>query len=122
MQRAQKRAAVTEQKFWFRKHVYPMGNPPDHRHTTPTASPPPSSPVLSAFPNGTGPHPDGVHANGTAGGAPPKTFCSPDQSRCPSPFSASSAVGVEEEYEEMTINEIINGNVSGPPMYRSLAG
>lgn len=107
MQRAQKRAAVTEQKFWFRKQVYPFGgDASDHRHGTPQSLSPPASPTSSGthFPNGVG----GAQVNGRA---PTEKAAAPSQSRCPSPHSPTSAGDVEEEYEEMTINEVINGNV-----------
>ncbi len=104
MQRAQRRAAVTEQRFWFRKQVYPLGLPADNQHSTPTDTPSPNSPVDADFVR------HAPHLNGVTGPSPKEQ--SPDQSRCPSPHSPTS---VEEEYEEMTINEIINGNVSGVP-------
>ncbi|KAG8948493.1 hypothetical protein FRC04_009701 [Tulasnella sp. 424] len=95
MQRAQKRNAVNEQRFWFRKNPYPAGNSVSYTHSTPTTSSPPESPVSESA------HPSVING---AQEVYTKAFASPDQSRCPSPLSPVS------EYEEMTINEIINGN------------
>ncbi|KAG9046203.1 hypothetical protein FS837_004874 [Tulasnella sp. UAMH 9824] len=103
MQRAQKRNALKDQRFWFRKNVYPLGNSVSYAHSTPTSSSPPESPVSEAF----------AQSPIVNGGqeAPTKAFSSPDQSRCPSPLSSVSGTGrLEDEYEEMTINEVINGN------------
>ncbi|KAG8996383.1 hypothetical protein FRB90_012754 [Tulasnella sp. 427] len=103
MQRAQKRNAVKEQRFWFRKNVYPTGNDVAYMHSTPTSSSPPESPVSEGY--GHSHAVNGHHETHT------KAFFSPDQSRCPSPLSSVSGTGrLEDEYEEMTINEIINGN------------
>ncbi|KAG8928419.1 hypothetical protein FRC02_006912, partial [Tulasnella sp. 418] len=99
MKRAQKRSAATNQKFWFRKQPYPWGSSPGHSHETPAATPPSGSPVSATFPNGTA-------QNGSSGRKSPTR--SADQSRCPTPPSING--DIEDEYEEMTMNEIINGN------------
>lgn len=102
MQRAQKRNAVLEQRFWFRKCPTPSGH-----HTSPFTTPPPGSPVSSA----TTFSEQAAQINGATTGPRP-AFTSADESRCPSPLSSVSGVGnIDDEYEEMTINEIINGNV-----------
>lgn len=110
MHRAQKRAAVTEQKFWFRKQVYPSGDGLDHRHSTPTTQSPSGSPPSDGFhvPNGSG-HAANGHG-GSNGTGKPAFRHTPSESRCPSPHDSVSG-DVDAEYEEMTINEVINGNV-----------
>jgi len=110
MQSAQKRSAISEQKFWFRKQVYPMGSQGFYRHSTPVESSPPRSPARASFSNGI------VNHNHVNGHTRSKTFQSPDQSRCPTPMSELfEPRKVEDEYEEMTINEVINGNGSDFP-------
>lgn len=110
MERAQRRSAVTEQKFWFKKQVYPSGSGLGYSHQTPMASPPPS-PTRSETPS----HQaweshvkKDVSTNANVNGTSQR---SADQSRCPSPQTANTG-NLEDEYEEMTISEVINGNVS----------
>ncbi|KAG9009591.1 hypothetical protein FRB94_011854 [Tulasnella sp. JGI-2019a] len=101
MQRAQKRAAVTEQKFWFRKQVYPLGVTPEHQHSTPKSQSPSGSPPPAdiPLPSGGGPPLNGATRR-------PVFHHTPSDSRCPSPHDEDP----DAEYEEMTINEVINGN------------
>ncbi|KAG8708676.1 hypothetical protein FRC09_001097 [Ceratobasidium sp. 395] len=102
MKRGMKRGAVRSEKFWFRKWVWGRGGVPIVHEA-----------------NGRG-H---VHANGNGDvknghrygrsdcWSPPR---SAEQSRCPSPGTPSERGPVEDEYEEMTIDEIINGKDSFP--------
>lgn len=105
MARAQKRDAVKDQKFFFRKSVT--------RRPAPTASARssvPSSPTMSTFPAGSGPSKTNGHgvtpaASTSANGAVNGNGNSGRQTRPTSP-----ALGpVEDEYEEMTADEILNG-------------
>lgn len=133
MERAQKRSAVLEQRFWFRKQVYNMDlTGPGHSHNNPPIPSPirpgtPSNhasekPLVNGFANGdakingNGPLPNGygdpINDTSPSTGTQTPVF-SADQSRCPSPHDS-------EEYEEMTINEVINGNVSS--LYLAFAG
>ena len=99
--RGMRRGAVSGEKFWFRKWVWPGGGVPalghanghDHSH---------------GHVNGNG------HANGHGHPRTPTDRSPPrsaEQSRCPSP-GVPELGPVEDEYEEMTMNEIINGKVS----------
>ncbi|KAG9077658.1 hypothetical protein FRC06_008784, partial [Ceratobasidium sp. 370] len=95
MKRGMKRDAVRGEKFWFRKWVWGRGGVP------------------LGHANGSGE----AHVNGkskaprSADRSPPR---SAEQSRCPSPGAPPERGPVEDEYEEMTINEIINGKDSFP--------
>lgn len=150
MRRAQQRDASQQQKFYFRRSIYPDDViPHDHSHNTPSESAahtpvtgpsPPDSPNHHTNPFSTNsdvtpiinddglpaPHPEqhpessytgssGTHEsvrtpstdriNTAANRDPPLSV---PQSRCLSP--AVPALGaIEDEYEEMTITEIING-------------
>jgi len=129
MQRAQKRGATMNQKFYFRKNPFPP-DMPSLPHTTPTESIR-SSRTSTPIPtqNGDvqvqdGHHNPAYHIGETNGIHKALVFgkdgikkhqrrnstCSSEesvvQSRCPSPPESGP---VEEEYEEMTITEIING-------------
>ncbi|KZT29013.1 glutamate-cysteine ligase catalytic subunit [Neolentinus lepideus HHB14362 ss-1] len=94
MQRAQKRDAVHSQHFYFRKNVFPL-----------SASGSPVSPVLSG-----GVFPMEDVSNGINGHAHTKDKelknCYP---KMPQPDADIELEPVEEEYEEMTVNEIMNG-------------
>lgn len=124
MARAQKRNAAGEQKFWFRKWVWPRAGPPLVGHTNGHSNGSAQSSGRSS-PNG---HSNGhVHTNGHAhsngnghanghGHRTPQDRSPPlsaDQSRCPSPGFPELGP-VEDEYEEMTMDEIINGKGSFP--------
>lgn len=99
MERAQKRGASRNAKFWFRRSVYPPGE---------ERSRPPSSEANL-------PTPPSELADGDDLAIRPRH--KGDCGRCSthSAFLDESAreatVPVEEEYEEMNINEIINGKV-----------
>lgn len=126
MARAQKRNAAGEQKFWFRKWVWPRAGPPLVGHTNGHSNGSAQSSGRSS-PNG---HSNGhVHTNGHAhsngnghanghGHRTPQDRSPPlsaDQSRCPSPGFPELGP-VEDEYEEMTMDEIINGKVRPYPV------
>ncbi|KDQ57449.1 hypothetical protein JAAARDRAFT_35163 [Jaapia argillacea MUCL 33604] len=111
MQRAQKRDAVRSGKFYFRKNVFPPGQ------KSPTPSPPLSPVSSGATTPIDGEHVlngiNGVNGNGMNGihnGRPHKDTrlrnCFP---RVPPPENGITRGPVEEEYTEMTIDEIING-------------
>ncbi|KDQ08172.1 hypothetical protein BOTBODRAFT_118965 [Botryobasidium botryosum FD-172 SS1] len=90
MERAQKRSAVTEEKFWFRKDVFSASTPPPSQTHTPTHSPSAKKPSLDA------------PAENTAAVA--LNAVSPPWSQ----DSLSSNVS-QTQYVEMTVGEIING-------------
>ncbi|KAB5590747.1 Glutamate-cysteine ligase catalytic subunit [Ceratobasidium theobromae] len=111
MARAQRRGAARDEKFWFRKWVWPRAGPPLVGHAS----------GHNGHSNG---HANG-HANGNSNGhingnghahrastdrSPP---LSAEQSRCPSPGFPELGP-IEDEYEEMTMDEIINGKGSFP--------
>ncbi|KZT42485.1 glutamate-cysteine ligase catalytic subunit [Sistotremastrum suecicum HHB10207 ss-3] len=90
MQRAQKRNAAREGTFFFRNSVFPVGS--ERRYTTTAPVTPPD------LPNGCGPsiNKENKLRNCYPEVPPP---ADPEKLRVP----------IEEEYEEMTIDEIING-------------
>lgn len=96
MQRAQKRDASRNTRFWFRRAIYPPGEErqrnPDHEVDLPT---PPSERV-----NGDDLEIRPRHA-GDCGS------CKTHQA-----FFNSTATGSPSAYEEMTMDEIINGKVT----------
>lgn len=97
MARAQKRNALHTQKFFFRKDVFPPGGPsrPESRCSSCSssgASSPLSSPV-----DGT-PRKERMLRN-----------CWPD---VPRPENGARAKPVEEEYEELSLQDIMFGKVS----------
>ena len=131
MNRAQKRDAIHQQKFYFRKDVFPAGDGMDFPCTEPVPEPegdrvttPCKANPQSALGNG---------SQATASGSPcPRNEAQTNGSSSPNmrfllPLKKEKALRncypdvappvtlerkpVEEEYEEMTINEIINGKV-----------
>jgi glutamate--cysteine ligase catalytic subunit len=107
MARAQKRDAVTGQRFFFRKSV--------SRRPAPTSasarSSVPSSPTMATFSagasalNGNGAAAASSSSANSAGAANGSTGSSGRQTRPPSPELGP----IEDEYEEMTADEILNG-------------
>ncbi|KAF8322226.1 glutamate-cysteine ligase catalytic subunit [Clavulina sp. PMI_390] len=95
MHRAQQRDAAREQKFWFRRSIYPDDIIP-HGHSHRLS---PTSALASASP------PTSPSKSSTGERDPPLSAA---QSRCPSPRTPALRA-VEDEYEEMTMAEIING-------------
>lgn len=98
MQRAQRRNAAVDTKFIFRKHILPPG------HHSPTAS----------------------------GTVTPCNTCGPESvikgdpkmDNCFEPITepvSAKRVKIEDEYEDMTMNEIMNGKVSVIPVSHSRA-
>jgi glutamate--cysteine ligase catalytic subunit len=151
MNRAQKRDAVLEQKFYFRKDVFLPGRQARFPCTEPTSSPPcgevkspcseakaPAQPTPCSEVNASA-HPTPCSEAETNVPSTPGGEAKPNAS--PSPCSEAQNAGsspsapagkekvlrncypeveppetlermpVEKEYEEMTINEIINGKV-----------
>ena len=151
MQRAQKRGAIMNQKFYFRKRIFPLDTPP-LSHTTSAKSvsgSPDSTPSLAENANI---HHERARNNGQSNGAHKAWMIGNDgiknrdrrgsncpseesttssfdrtrsapfsaaQSRCPSPHAPEFGP-IEDEYEELTIAEIINGKVREefPPPWR----
>jgi hypothetical protein len=98
MERAQKRDAARNACFWFRRTVYPPG---EERERSPSDEidlhTPPSDRVgedeLSVDPRHKG-------------------DCGSCKTHAAFSTQSDAQISVTEEYEEMTINEIINGKVS----------
>jgi glutamate--cysteine ligase catalytic subunit len=138
MQRAQRRDAVKEQKFWFRKDVFPA---PRSHNASMASSPSIPSELLPAANgdcgcsgsdgvNGSGASNGAVNASGnivgstTSSGAstPLSNASSHTKSRrmnnCytppPPPEDGLPSTPVEHEYAEFTLNEIMNGAVRIP--------
>ncbi|OCF35018.1 glutamate-cysteine ligase catalytic subunit [Kwoniella heveanensis BCC8398] len=112
MQRSQQRNAAMANKFFFRKHIFPPDRPLarfdlNSRPVSPPATSTPTTPSHSRFssavPNG---H-SKVNGNGTGNGQD-------GVERCSSRSSSVCSTPIENEYddeaEEMTIDEIINGD------------
>ncbi|KDQ21139.1 hypothetical protein BOTBODRAFT_25566 [Botryobasidium botryosum FD-172 SS1] len=105
MSRAQTRNAAREQKFWFRKEIYPAHTPPLSHTNTPTQTPPWRAGEDDLGING--------NARRAQSAGQPSVPHSAEHSRRPSP-GASEPKPVDEEYEEMTVDEIINGKDAFP--------
>ncbi|KAM5540208.1 hypothetical protein V8D89_006027 [Ganoderma adspersum] len=105
MARAQRRDAVRTEKFYFRKDVFPSAS----SHPSSVASSAPSSPISE--------HGGPIPVNGTNGKETKLRNCFPLPPRPDDAFFASS---VHEEYEEMTMVEIMNGKGSAFPGLLSL--
>jgi glutamate--cysteine ligase catalytic subunit len=113
MNRAQERDAVHRQKFYFRKDVFPTGRSKDFPFTEPMPGATTQSVPCGEAQNTATPRPcSETKVNGTS---PPHAHpkkekalrnCYPDVQ----PVTLERKP-VEEEYEEMSINEIINGKV-----------
>ncbi|CDO69209.1 hypothetical protein BN946_scf185042.g111 [Trametes cinnabarina] len=100
MARAQKRDAVHSQKFYFRKDVFPPGP----SQPSSIASSCPSTPVSE--------HGGPILLNGVNGKEKKLRNCYPLP---PKPDDASPSGAVDDEYEEMTLQEIMNGKGSAFP-------
>ncbi|QRV94293.1 glutamate-cysteine ligase catalytic subunit [Ceratobasidium sp. AG-Ba] len=92
MKRAMKRNAARGEKFWFRKWVWGRGGVPVD----------PSAEHVK------------MHSHRSARGSDCSPPRSAEQSRCPSPGALPERGPVGDEYEEMTMDEIINGKDSFP--------
>ena len=95
MERAQRRDALHTEKFYFRKDVLPLGR------TVPASSVSSSSSGSSS--------PVGYSSNGQVYKEKKLLNCFPSLAR-PENIVDSP---VDQEYEEMTVDEIINGKVGG---------
>lgn len=100
MQRAQKRNAARDEKFFFRKWVFPLGKTPSHVDCR----------SRSTSPNGFRSM-NGTNGNGSSVPHTPSTasFNLDDDSSCPSP--SVSMFEPDDEVEEMTMDELFNGKV-----------
>ncbi|KAG8957355.1 hypothetical protein FRC03_010225 [Tulasnella sp. 419] len=92
MYRAERRGAVTEQKFWFRKRPY--GKDISLRPASFSSSPNSAVPPNELLPNG-------VHGSSNS-------RRSNSETNSLNHLSLNGS-GVDEEYEEMTMNEVMNG-------------
>jgi len=100
--------AVREQKFWFRKDVYPVHTPPLSHTNTPAQTPSPRVRDLNVDDSAVNGHARRAQSAGHR-----SVPHSADHSRCPSP-GLPELKPIEEEYEEMTLDEIINGKDTFP--------
>jgi glutamate--cysteine ligase catalytic subunit len=98
MQRAQKRNAAREGKFFFRKEVLPNGGQGTETSPAPSI---PSSGNVSPTASDCGCGPTGKKEQKLRN-------CYPAE---PEPVNGVYRRSVEEEYEEMTLEEIMNGKV-----------
>ena len=94
MARAQRRDAVRAEKFFFRKEVFPSAS----SHPSSVSSSMPGSPVSE--------HGGPILVNGVNGKEKRLRNCFPLP---PRPDDAQTAESVHDEYEEMTMEEIMNG-------------
>ncbi|KAI0759820.1 glutamate-cysteine ligase catalytic subunit [Trametes elegans] len=100
MARAQRRDAVHSEKFYFRKDVFPPGS----SQPSSLASSTPTTPISE--------HGSPIHINGVNGKEKKLRNCYPLP---PKPDDAPVPRAVQEEYEEMTLEEIMNGKGSAFP-------
>ena len=130
MHRAHRRDAVNTQKFYFRKNLYSPAPGVKCDYSTPPSPPPfatddnittsvtsaPAVPIL--LPNGLAalrptfpPAPSACSSHGDSRSTSPTAET--DTGAPSSPTSSTAPLGpVEEEYDEFTINEVINGQES----------
>lgn len=100
MERAQKRGAVHSEKFYFRKHLFPPG----------------SSRASSAENSGANTPVEGTNGiNGVNGSRVKDKKMRNCWPTVPPPADGFKAIPVDEEYEELTINQIMNGKASRAP-------
>ncbi|KAJ9102541.1 hypothetical protein QFC21_002942 [Naganishia friedmannii] len=104
MHRAQKRNAAREQKFHFRKWVFPLGKAPAHMDCRSRA----------ASPNGFRTSPESTENNSSSvpHSASTASFNLESDSKCTSP--STPHFEVDDETEEMTLDELINGKAEFP--------
>lgn len=113
MRRAQKRDALNQEKFYFRKNVFRTISRHTARSNGQTGTPAPGSRSHSreasangaSLPNGSS-APNGSLHNRILQGALSSKYPTPSGSRAPSPSSPNA---VHDEYDEFTLNELING-------------
>ncbi|BGP25493.1 glutamate-cysteine ligase catalytic subunit [Rhodotorula toruloides] len=121
MHRAHRRDAINTQKFYFRKNVFDPkpGHPCDPSLDAANPQPAPASdeatlPSASAFSrgrtNGFAPHVRDASVASTEYPASPTVCSSHAPSRSASPAPEVAFGPVEDEYDEFSINEIINGS------------
>jgi glutamate--cysteine ligase catalytic subunit len=109
MHRAQQRDAVNEARFYFRREVF---TPRSSRATSPAATP-----DITALPR---PNPDASSTNGIADGIHNDQSNGRRKQRVmencfpppPLPDEGFVSGSVKEEYDEYTMDEIINGRVN----------
>lgn len=109
MRRAQQRDAVNQARFYFRREVF---TPTSSRATSPGATP-----DTTALPR---PSPDASSINGIADGLHNDQSNGPRKQRVmencfpppPLPDEGFKSGSVKEEYDEYTMDEIINGRVN----------
>ena len=104
MARAQTRDAVHAQKFFFRKAVFPSASSAPSSAAAST----PSSPISE--------HGAPVLVNGTTGKERKLRNCFPLP---PMPDDAFVPEAIRDEYEEMSMEEIMNGKVKAARDFRS---
>ncbi|KAJ3092796.1 hypothetical protein HK102_002724 [Quaeritorhiza haematococci] len=143
MKKGQKRGAVLEEKFWFRKNLFGSKPRPNAstqetsstQHSASTTTPTPTTTTAAedkgdgnmSVANGILPHssakaedrpccPDEV-VNGRWGPPPPPQFTASREGEGASSSGGTNGIGgsEEDEYELMTINEIINGKGTSFP-------
>ena len=100
MRRAQKRNAAREETFFFRKWIFPLGKTPSHVDCRSRSTSPNGFRTANGSPENGSSVP---HSASTA------SFKLDDRSSCPSP--ATSHFEPDDEVEEMTLDEVINGKV-----------
>ncbi|GAA5914184.1 glutamate--cysteine ligase [Sporobolomyces salmoneus] len=112
MHRAHRRDAVNSQKFYFRKNLF---DPKPGRGCDPSLDTPlPTQPTPTANGNG---HSRSSTSDSSDSSDPPTSPCcsshAPSRAPSPLPRDEESQFGpIEDEYDEFTINEIINGSPS----------
>lgn len=109
MQRSQQRNAAASNKFFFRRNVFPLDHPYSRfdYHSRPVSPPTPGSPIITSqnpsshLPNGNGNSTSNGHAHQPNHGRE-----SSAASSCNTPINYE----VGDEFDEMTLDEVINGN------------
>ncbi|XAO27737.1 hypothetical protein I312_106598 [Cryptococcus bacillisporus CA1280] len=107
MQRSQQRNAAAANKFFFRRNVFPLDHPYSRfdYHSRPVSPPTPGSPIITSQ-NPSSPLPNGNSTSNGHAHQPNHGRESSAASSCNTPINYE----VGDEFDEMTLDEVINGN------------
>ncbi|OXM75866.1 glutamate-cysteine ligase catalytic subunit [Cryptococcus neoformans Bt63] len=108
MQRSQQRNAAAANKFFFRRNVFPLDHPYSRfdYHSRPVSPPVPGSPTVLTPQNSNHLLPNGNNTTNGHAHRPNHERESSAASSCSTPINDE----IGDEFDEMTLDEVINGN------------
>lgn len=108
MQRSQQRNAAAANKFFFRRNVFPLDHPYSRfdYHSRPVSPPVPGSPTVLTPQNSNHLLPNGNNTTNGHAHRPNHERESSAASSCSTPINDETG----DEFDEMTLDEVINGN------------